>query len=62
MEIIKPDKDIIKLHLLFLEKIEILQKLERKYFLSVLIKLSNPITIIDGDLDLEELAHCNNGD
>lgn len=38
----KPDSDIIKMHVLFLEKIEILKEDERKYFMKTLAQLSPP--------------------
>lgn len=46
MEIIPIDENIIKLHILFLEKIEILKEEERRYFLESLEKFQNRILVI----------------
>lgn len=49
MEIIEPNKEILKMHILVLEKLEMLSADERKYFFQVLQKLSTPPLILKND-------------
>ena len=61
MEVLKKDKNITKIAVLYLEKIEKLNDLERSVFCNLLNLMSNPQVVVDKDkLDLSIHDFWNN--